>query len=229
MKLDKKQNRLRRARRGRSKIRELEVNRLSVHRTPRHIYAQVIRPDGGRILVAASSLEAEVRKGIKNGGNVEASGRVVDWDGEPAILSVVLDISQRKRAEESSRNLITAIDAMNDCVTFFDADDRLMFSNEQHRKLNAAAPEMWILGTAFEDQMKALLARGMVPEAQGKEDEWLRERMERHRKPGGPFELSRQDGITMLVHEQRLPGGGMITLATDITERKFVEEQLRQA
>ncbi len=76
MKLDKKQNRLRRARRGRSKIRELEINRLSVHRTPRHIYAQVIRPDGGRILVAASSLEAEVRKGIKNGGNVEAAAIV---------------------------------------------------------------------------------------------------------------------------------------------------------
>ena len=41
MKLDKKQNRLRRARKGRAKIRELGVNRLSIHRTPRHIYAQV--------------------------------------------------------------------------------------------------------------------------------------------------------------------------------------------
>ncbi|MEL7186436.1 MAG: 50S ribosomal protein L18 [Pseudomonadota bacterium] len=71
--MDKKQNRLRRARRGRSKIRELEANRLSIHRTPRHIYAQVIAADGGQILAAASSLEADVRKGIKNGGNVEAA------------------------------------------------------------------------------------------------------------------------------------------------------------
>jgi large subunit ribosomal protein L18 len=47
MKLDKKQNRLRRARKGRAKIRELEANRLSVHRTPRHIYAQIIAADGG--------------------------------------------------------------------------------------------------------------------------------------------------------------------------------------
>ena len=73
MKLDKKQNRLRRARRGRAKIRELEANRLSIHRTPRHIYAQVIAGDGGKVLVSASTLEAEVRKGIKNGGNVEAA------------------------------------------------------------------------------------------------------------------------------------------------------------
>ncbi len=76
MKLNKKQNRLRRARRGRSKIRELEAARLSVHRTPRHIYAQVIVAGGAKVLVSASTLEAEVRKGIKNGGNVEAAAIV---------------------------------------------------------------------------------------------------------------------------------------------------------
>ena len=69
MRLDKKQNRLRRARKGRSKIRELEVSRLSVHRTPRHIYAQIIAADGGTVLASASSLEADVRKGTKSGGN----------------------------------------------------------------------------------------------------------------------------------------------------------------
>jgi large subunit ribosomal protein L18 len=76
MKLDKKQNRLRRARKVRAKISELEVNRLSVHRTPQHIYAQVIGPDGGTVLASASTLESEVRKGIKSGGNVEAAAVV---------------------------------------------------------------------------------------------------------------------------------------------------------
>jgi large subunit ribosomal protein L18 len=76
MKLDKKQNRLRRARKARAKIRELEVNRLSVHRTPQHIYAQVIGADGGTVLASASTLELEVRKGMKNGGNVEAAAIV---------------------------------------------------------------------------------------------------------------------------------------------------------
>ena len=55
---------------------ELEVNRLSVHRTPQHIYAQVIGPDGGTVLASASTLEAEVRKGVKTGGNVEAAAIV---------------------------------------------------------------------------------------------------------------------------------------------------------
>ncbi|MDJ0904728.1 MAG: 50S ribosomal protein L18 [Woeseiaceae bacterium] len=76
MKLDKKQNRMRRARKARAKISELEMNRLSVHRTPRHIYAQVIGPDGGTVLASASTVEKEVRKGVKSSGNVEAAAIV---------------------------------------------------------------------------------------------------------------------------------------------------------
>jgi large subunit ribosomal protein L18 len=76
MKFDKKVNRHRRARKARAKIAQLGVSRLSVHRTPRHIYAQVIAPDGGTVLVSASTLEAEVRKGVKTGGNVKAAAIV---------------------------------------------------------------------------------------------------------------------------------------------------------
>ena len=54
MKLSKKENRLRRARKGRAKIHELEVNRLSVQRTPGHIYAHIIAPDGGTVLATGS-------------------------------------------------------------------------------------------------------------------------------------------------------------------------------
>lgn len=76
MKLDKKQNRIRRARKTRAKIRDLAVNRLNIHRTPRHIYAQVIAPDGGTVVASASTLEQDVRKGIKNTGNIEAAAIV---------------------------------------------------------------------------------------------------------------------------------------------------------
>jgi large subunit ribosomal protein L18 len=76
MKLDKKQNRLRRARKGRAKIAQLGANRLSVHRTPQHIYAQIIAPDGGTVIVTASTLEADVRKGTKSTGNIAAAAIV---------------------------------------------------------------------------------------------------------------------------------------------------------
>ena len=74
--MDKNKSRLRRARRTRSKIRELGVPRLSVHRTSQHIYAQVIAPDGGTVLASASSVQADLRKGLKSTGNIEAAQAV---------------------------------------------------------------------------------------------------------------------------------------------------------
>lgn len=70
----KKESRLRRARRTRAKIRELGVERLCVNRTPRHIYAQIISADGGRILVSASTLDKSLRS--ETTGNVEAAAKV---------------------------------------------------------------------------------------------------------------------------------------------------------
>ena len=72
--IDKKTVRLRRARRARMKIRELGAVRLTVYRSPRHIYAQVIAPDGGQVLAQASTLDASLREGTT--GNVDAARKV---------------------------------------------------------------------------------------------------------------------------------------------------------
>jgi len=72
----KKESRLRRARRTRAKIAELGADRLTVHRTPRHIYAQIISGEGGRTLVAASTVEKPVAEGLDATGNVDAAKKV---------------------------------------------------------------------------------------------------------------------------------------------------------
>lgn len=70
----KKQARLRRARKNRKQIRDLGTHRLCVHRTPRHIYAQVISPEGDRIVAQASTVDKSLREGPT--GNVEAASKV---------------------------------------------------------------------------------------------------------------------------------------------------------
>lgn len=69
----KKQSRLRRAKKSRCKIRTLEVVRLSVHRTPRHIYAQIISQDGLRVIASASTIDKALRGTVANGGNISAA------------------------------------------------------------------------------------------------------------------------------------------------------------
>lgn len=72
--ISKRESRQRRAKRGRRKMRELRIVRLTVHRTSKHIYAQVIDPLGEKVLTQASTLESSLRSGPT--GNVEAAKKV---------------------------------------------------------------------------------------------------------------------------------------------------------
>ena len=71
---EKKETRLRRARKARLKMRELEAVRLCVYRSSQHIYAQVVSADGAKVLVSASTVEKDLRSGAT--GNVEAAKKV---------------------------------------------------------------------------------------------------------------------------------------------------------
>ena len=86
-------NRLRRARKTRAKIAELKVTRLSVHRTNTHIYAQIIAETGDKVLASASTVEAGVRKKVKNGGNVEAAAAIGKLIAEKAIKAGITTVA----------------------------------------------------------------------------------------------------------------------------------------
>ena len=74
--ISKKDRRLRRATKTRAHIRQLGVARLSVHRTPRHIYAQITEASGAKVIASASTVQEAVSKDLKGTGNVEAAKAV---------------------------------------------------------------------------------------------------------------------------------------------------------
>ena len=76
MAIDKKAKRQRRARRTRVRISLQGVHRLCVHRTPQHIYAQIIAPEGNRVVASASTLNPELRGALKGTGNIAAAAAV---------------------------------------------------------------------------------------------------------------------------------------------------------
>ena len=90
--MDKKISRLRRAARTRAKLKELEVYRLTVHRTPRHIYAQVLTHDSSKVIASASTLDAEVKKDLKGTGNVDAATAVGKAIAERAAKEGVTEV-----------------------------------------------------------------------------------------------------------------------------------------
>lgn len=75
--MDKKTSRIRRARRARAKIRELAVNRLTIFRTPKHMYAQIIAPNGSQVLASASTVEKSVRAEIEGASGNSSAAAIV--------------------------------------------------------------------------------------------------------------------------------------------------------
>jgi large subunit ribosomal protein L18 len=88
---DKKISRLRRARRGRAKMRELGANRLSVYRSSQHIYAQIIAPKGDKVLASASTLDKDLRGGST--GNIDAAASVGKLIAERAKAVGITDVA----------------------------------------------------------------------------------------------------------------------------------------
>ncbi len=85
--MDKKQSRLRRARRTRAKIKSLGMHRLCIHRTPQHTYAQVFSPDGATVLASASTVETDIKSGLNHTANIEAAVKVGQAIAERAKAS----------------------------------------------------------------------------------------------------------------------------------------------
>ena len=98
--LNKNQARQRRGRKTRARIAQQKTIRLAIHRTNLHIYAQIISADGSSVLASASTLEAEVRKNIGNGGNVAAATlvgqRIAEKAKSAGVTAVAFDRSGNK-------------------------------------------------------------------------------------------------------------------------------------
>lgn len=91
--MNKKLSRLRRAKRTRYKIRELEIMRICVLKTPRHVYAQLTTADGSKTIASASTLDKELRKKLKQTSNVQAAKEVGKLIAKRAIDAGIREVA----------------------------------------------------------------------------------------------------------------------------------------
>lgn len=91
--MDKKTSRLKRALRQRCKMKQLGVNRLTVHRTSQHIYAQVISEDGSATVASASTLDAEIKSRQDKTGNIDAAEEVGKAIAKRALKAGITEVA----------------------------------------------------------------------------------------------------------------------------------------
>lgn len=156
---------------------------------------------------------------------------IADDSEHLGIGCVGIDITDWKRAEEavarSDRRLRDAVNSLREGFALFDADDRLVLVNNAYRELNPSADEAVRKGWRFEDILRANVKRGVLKEAAGREEAFIRERVKTHLNPGEPFVRTYGEGRTFRVRENRTPEGGIALSFIEITD--IVEAQQREA
>ncbi|SMF13109.1 Signal transduction histidine kinase [Tistlia consotensis] len=138
------------------------------------------------------------------------------------------EVEARLRAERAEALLRAAVESVPYGFVIHDRDDRLVLCNSKYQELYRLSDEAIRTGVSFETAVREGLAEGRYLEALGREEEWLAERLEKHRHPTGAWE-QRQGSAWILVEETPLPDGGTVGMRTDITEVKRNAERAIQS
>ena len=149
---------------------------------------------------------------------------------EERTRELTREVEERSRAEaalqQSENRLRGALESLQEGFALFDADDRLVLMNTQYADTHPQAEKILARGGSFEDIVRASLPN--IADAQGREDEFLENRLAEHCNPGPPIIRQFTDGRWFLLRENRTSDGGITVTATDITELKTVEADLKQ-
>ena len=124
-------------------------------------------------------------------------------------------------------NLRLAFDVVPEGVALFDHQDRYLLWNRRYEELYTFGTTRITVGTRFEDTLRAGLACDIYPDARGREERWLQDRLERHAQPSNVEEVQLAGDRWIRIEEQRTPDGGSVGVRIDITDLKRREASFR--
>jgi adenylate cyclase len=123
----------------------------------------------------------------------------------------VTDSTRQDEADllhQSERRLREALESISEGFSLYDAEDRLVLCNRRYRELLYPGIEETVVpGTPFERIIRAAVERGLIVEAIGRVDTWVKERLERHRNPRGPHLQRRSNGRWIQINERKTAAG----------------------
>lgn len=157
----------------------------------------------------------------------DAEGRL---DG---FMAIETDVTERHRMESELRRqaalLRAAIDAIDEAFVLFDPDDRLVYCNDRYRSVYASSADLLVPGMRFEDIIRIGAQRGQYREAIGRVDDWVAERLARHRAADMALVQTTDEGRVLRVREHRLPDGHLVGFRIDITDLMRARQAAEQA
>ena len=137
-------------------------------------------------------------------------------------------VEARERAMRADALLRNAIESIAEGFVIFDAEDRFVMCNEAYRKMYGENADGFVPGRTYEEIMRQAVATGRHPGAIGHEEEWLAERLRKHREATASEESRLADGRWVMRSERHMADGGIAGLRIDITALKQAQEALRE-
>ena len=173
------------------------------------------------------------------GGNLRAPLPAATGNDEIARMAEALTVFRNTAVEieesnlreiaEARRRLTDAIESISEGFSLYDSEDRLVLCNSTYTKLLYPGLEEVVKpGTHFETIIRHAAELGLVGEAEGRLEEWIAERMERHRNPGRAH-IQRRGERWIQVNELKTDDGGTVAVYTDITELQSAKEAAETA
>ncbi len=153
----------------------------------------------------------------------------------PTSIGVVGDVARQRaqadaaivEARRSHERLREAIDILPQGIVFLDAEGRYILWNKKYAEIYNRSSDQFATGAKLQDTIRVGVARGDYPEALGREDDWIAERVNKMFHPGERHEQKLADGRVILIEERLTDDGGVVGLRVDITELKQREESFR--
>jgi diguanylate cyclase (GGDEF)-like protein/PAS domain S-box-containing protein len=130
-------------------------------------------------------------------------------------------------ARKSHERLREAIDILPQGIVFLDAEGRYILWNKKYSEIYSRSSDVFKPGARLQDTIRIGVERGDYPEAQGREEQWIAERLAKLYHPGERHEQTLADGRVILIEERLTEDGGIIGLRVDITELKQREASFR--
>lgn len=135
----------------------------------------------------------------------------------------------RARARVAENRLREAMDALPEGIVFLDKEGRYVMWNAKYAEIYACSADLFKEGARLADTLRIGVGRGDYPQAVGREEEWLAERLALMNNPGVRHEQRLASGRWIMIEERRTAEGGIIGLRVDITELKAQAAQLEAA
>ncbi|HTC97699.1 MAG TPA: EAL domain-containing protein [Bradyrhizobium sp.] len=130
-------------------------------------------------------------------------------------------------ARKSHERLREAIEILPQGIVFLDGEGRYILWNKKYAEIYSGSSDLFEQGARLADTIRVGVARGDYPEAVGREEEWIAERLEKLTQPGERHEQKLADGRVILIEERKTEDGGVVGLRVDITELKQREASFR--